>query len=152
MNRRASPREIIRDEAPAHLGFLVLEGQFDGPELTADGVAYHRLDLRIEMSYWGGREPGVGTMVSDPRNSADERAAPLPCLYAACGYGVAHDLPHTVTNQRTTRLRVEEQARALRRILPDLLGDRGSELLRRCRGRDYPDDRPRPRRKAFSRT
>ena len=34
------------------LSFLSDDWGFSGPELTADGVAYHRVGLHVEMGYW----------------------------------------------------------------------------------------------------
>ena len=52
MAKRSNPVHMIWDEAPRALSFLIDKGGFAGPELTADGVAYHRPALHVCMEYW----------------------------------------------------------------------------------------------------
>jgi hypothetical protein len=49
MVRRADPVAVIWVEAPLTLSFRTEDRRFTGPERTADGIAYHRPGLHVEM-------------------------------------------------------------------------------------------------------
>lgn len=55
MARRADPVPVILAEAPLALSFPGRGLGTFGPELTADGIAYHRVGLHVEM---GNGHPG----------------------------------------------------------------------------------------------
>ncbi len=84
MGQRVDACETVRREARGWCAFLVPAGGFAGPEDTANGIAYYRPGLEIEIRYVGGREPEVATTV---RCLADDgrsyRSALLDCLYVA---------------------------------------------------------------------
>lgn len=78
MARRADPVTVIWAEAPAALSFLAEDWGFSGPELTADGVAYHRLGLHVAMRYWTWKnERGFTTTLAQAGTDGAERRAEL---------------------------------------------------------------------------
>ena len=81
------------------LSFLAGDWGFSGPELTADGVAYHRVGLHVEMGYWAWKnERGFATTLAQVGSDGTERRAELGVLYAACGLGPAGAAPEGAGN------------------------------------------------------
>lgn len=141
---------MLREHGRKHFSFLVSEAGFNGPETTADGLAYSRPGLRVELWYVGGREAEVVTWLSCDSPDGRPMSADLHCLYVACGCGPPNALPGTVSNVHTTIKRVEQHAAALRKVLPFMTPADTENLIRSCHRRQLPDDwrrathRPRP--------
>jgi len=75
MAKRPSPVHVISDEAPRTLSFLIDECGFAGPELTSNGVAYHRLALHVCMEYWSWKnEHGFTTTLAQASGDGTEGA------------------------------------------------------------------------------
>lgn len=82
----------------------------------ADGIAYHRTGLHIEISHHGGHEPEVGTVVV-----RGDRRELLTGLYVVAGCGPAQDVPSNAHSLALARMRLRQHAAALERLLPTLL-------------------------------
>jgi hypothetical protein len=133
MAKRSNPVQVIWDEAPWALSFLIDECGFAGPELTADGVAYHRPGLHICMEYWSWKnEHGFTTTLAQVGSDGTEVRAALGMLYAACGLGPARDVPEGAGTLYVIRKRIGQHAAALRRLVPYLDGGDADALFRRC--------------------
>lgn len=129
MARHADPREVIRAEAPAVLSFLAEDWGFAGPELTDDGIAYHRHGLHIHMGFWSWKnERGLLTTLTQVGADGTEQRAGLGELYVACGVGTAHDVPEGDGTVYVIRKRIGQHATALRKLLP-FLHDTDSDAL-----------------------
>lgn len=113
MHERPRLIALVQDEGPAIFAFLLTAG-FDGPERTANGIAYHRNGLRVEIGHHGGHEPEVGTVVV-----RGERRDLLGDLYVAAGHGPAQDVPSSAHSLALTRKRLHQHAAALGRVLRD---------------------------------
>lgn len=61
-------KTCVANETDGALSFLAEDRGFSGPELTADGVAYHRVGLHVEMGLPDGRE--IARRPADPRARA----------------------------------------------------------------------------------
>ena len=93
MAKYADPSDVIRAEAPAVLRFLAEDWGFTGPEITDDGIAFHRSGLHIHMGFWSWKnESGFLTTLTQTGADGTEVRAGLGELYAACGVGTAHDV------------------------------------------------------------
>jgi hypothetical protein len=137
VQRSAEPREIVRDEGREAFAFL-LDADFLGPELTEDGLIYHRPGLQVEVRYLGPYEPEVATTVRRRETGGASRSATLGCLYAAFGAGPGQDVGGAADTPEQVASRVGEHAAALRAVLADLLGGGLEEAIRRCQGRSAP--------------
>jgi hypothetical protein len=75
--------------------FLCEDWNFDGPERTEDGLAYHRPDLHINVAVWAWKnETGFTTSLLGPSAiDGARRTARLQCLYVSAGLGTAYDVP-----------------------------------------------------------
>lgn len=135
--RAAEPREIVRDAGREAFAFL-LGSDFLGPEITEDGLIYHRPGMQVEVRYLGPYEPEVSTTVRHREPGGVSRSAALGCLYVALGAGTAQDLTGTADTPVAVAARVAEHAAALRTLLPALLGPDLDEAIRRCQGRSLP--------------
>lgn len=133
MARRADPVAVIWAEAPLALSFLAEDWGFAGPELTADGVAYHRVGLHVEMGYWGWKnERGFTTMLARVGSDGIERRAELGVLYAAYGLGPAGAAPEGAGTLYVVRKRIVQHATALRALIAHLDDGNSDALFRRC--------------------
>lgn len=128
------PREVVRRESREHFAFLVGEGGFTGPQEIENGLAYDRSGICIKVRYFGPREPEVVTTVVVPTAGYGAQWASLDCLYVAFGGGPAQHVPGSAANLKTVTKRVHQQATALRKILPDVLGPNLADAVLRCRG------------------
>jgi hypothetical protein len=135
--RAAEPREIVRDAGREAFGFL-LGSDFLGPEITDDGLIYHRPGMQVEVRYLGPYEPEVSTTVRHREPGGVSRSAALGCLYVAFGAGAAQDVTGTADSPGAVAARVAEHAAALKAVLPDLLGPGLADAIRRCQGRSLP--------------
>ena len=97
------------------LSFLAEDWGFSGPELTADGVAYHRVGLHVEMGYWAWKNERAGGL--GPAGAAPEGAGTLYVI----------------------RKRIAQHAMALRALIAHLDDGDSDALFSRCSRR-----RPRP--------
>jgi hypothetical protein len=142
MGRRVYPREAIWEEGPTAFAFLVDEWGFQGPERTDAGLAYHRPGLHISVEFWEWKnEAGFTTTVrggADPHGR--ERSASLGCLYVACGLGPLQAVPEVAGSHHTISKRIDQHSSVLRRVVPHLCSPAAADLLRRCHGRELPDD------------
>jgi hypothetical protein len=135
VGKRAGPLEIVWQQGAAAFAFLVADYGFEGPECTDDGIAFHRPDMHVGTQIWAWkREAGIDTGVrwTDP-TSGDQHAANLECLYVTAGLGPSQHVPGNLGGGHTVAKRVDEHARALRRLMPYLTGTAAAELYRRCR-------------------
>jgi hypothetical protein len=133
MARRADPVAVIWAEAPLALSFLAEDWGFSGPELTADGVAYHRVGLHVEMGYWAWRnERGFTTALAQVGRDGTERRAELGALYAAGGLGLAGAAPTGAGTLYVIRKRIVQHALALRALIAHLDDGDSDALFRRC--------------------
>ncbi len=129
--------EIIRRDGGRSFAFLRDAG-FKGPEATDDGIAFHRGGLHIELAFYAWKnEAEVVTTVSVDNPPCH---ASLDCLYVACGCGPLQELGGSAPTRLAVAKRVAEHAQGLRSVLPRLLGPDGVELVRRCQGRQLPDE------------
>jgi hypothetical protein len=135
--RAAEPREIVREIGRDAFAFL-LGADFLGPEVTEDGLIYHRPGLQVEVRYLGPYEPEVATTVRRRESSGVSRSAGLACLYAAFGAGQAEDVPVSADTLEEVATRVNAQAAVLRAVLPEVLGPDLEDAIRRCQGRSTP--------------
>src|SRR5260221_5517050 len=86
MARRADPLAVIWAEAPMAMSFLAEDWGFSGPAVTADGVAYHRVGLHVEMGYWAWKnERGFTTTLAQVGIDGTERRGEPCVLYSGCG-------------------------------------------------------------------
>lgn len=135
--RTVEPREIVREVGREAFAFL-LTADFLGPEVTEDGLIYHRPGLQVEVRYLGPYEPEVSTTVRRREAGGVSRSASLGCLYAAFGAGAAADLPGSADTPEEVVTRVGQHSAALEALLPDVLGAELGEAIRRCQGRSTP--------------
>ena len=146
-------------QTPGLFAFPVTQAGFTGPHpasgLAPDGVEYRRHDPRITIVHHALREPEVDTTVWNQtpcsHNEPHDQYADLCCLYVACECAPPQDVPGTAPNPRTVAKRLRRHAAALKRVLPHLDADNLDELMRRCRGRQLPDDWRSPNRSASPR-
>ena len=127
--------EIVWQQGAEAFAFLREEWDFDGPERTDDGIAFHRPDMHIDMQIWAWKnEAGIDTGVRwiDPV-TGEQHAAGLDSLYVESGLGPAQHVPGNVGGGRTIVKRVTQHARALRLLMPHLTGPEAADLFRRCR-------------------
>lgn len=135
MAHRPDPLEIVRRDGGRALAYL-LDFGFVGPELTENGIAYHRPGLHIEMCYYDWKhEREVSTSISLGGPRAFAR---LGCLYVACGCGPIQDIAGSAHTRLAVAKRVSQHAEGVRRVLPNLLSADVDELVLRCNGRDLP--------------
>ena len=133
MAKRSNPVHVIWDEAPRALSFLIDKCGFAGPELTADGVAYHRPGLPVCMGYWSWKnERGFSTTLAQVSSDGTDVRAALGMLYAAYGLGPARDVPEGAGTLYVIRNRIGQHAAALRRLVPYLDSGDADALFRRC--------------------
>jgi hypothetical protein len=133
MARHADPVAVIWAEAPLALGFLAENWGFSGPDLTAAGVAYHRVGLHLEMGHWAWKnEHGFTTTLTQVGRDGTERHADLGLLYAACGLGPASTAPTGAGTLYVIRKRIVQHAMALRALIAHLDDGDSDELFRRC--------------------
>jgi hypothetical protein len=133
MAGRADPVAAIWAEAPIALSFLAEDWGFSGPELTADGVAYHRVGLHVKMGYWAWKnERGFTTTLAQVGIDGTERRAELGVLYAACGLGPAGAAPEGAGTLYVIRKRIVQHAMALRALIAHLDDGDSDALFRRC--------------------
>ncbi len=133
MARPSDPVAVIWAEAPLALSFLAEDWGFSGPELTADGVAYHRVGLHVEMGYWAWKnERGFTTTLARAGSDGTERRAELGVLYAACGLGPAGAAPSGAGTLYLIRKRIVQHALALRALITRLDDGDSDALFRRC--------------------
>lgn len=132
---------MVRREGSELFAFLTSEGGFVGPEVFESGLVYdHHSGLQIKISYLGPREPEVSTRISVPRDGVATRSASLDCLWVAFGRGTLLDVPTSAANGRVTSMRLGQQAKVLRELLPTLLTAEVDDAVRRCQGRLLPGE------------
>jgi hypothetical protein len=127
--------EAFRVEAGGVFAFLVEEAGFVGPELTENGLIFHRAGLHFEVLFLNGHEPEVATQIVWVAPGGERSWGSLECLYVVGGCGPAQDVPGSAPTRRTMLKRVHQHGAALRRLLPQLLSPECEQLLSRCRGR-----------------
>jgi hypothetical protein len=133
MAKYADPSDVIRAEAPAVLRFLAEDWGFTGPELTDDGIAFHRSGLHVHMGFWSWKnESGFLTTLTQTGTDGTELRAGLGELYAACGVGTAHDVPEGAGTVYVIRKRIGQHATALRKLLPYFDDTDTDALFRSC--------------------
>jgi hypothetical protein len=133
---RAGPVDVVWQHGRCAFAFLCEDWNFDGPERTEDGLAYHRPDLHVNMAVWAWKnESGFTTSLLGP-SAADgaRRAATLECLYVTAGLGSAYDVPEAAGSGHTIKKRINQHAEALRQVMPLLTGPSGEALWRACAG------------------
>lgn len=135
VGRRPSSLEILWQQGAAAFAFLCEEFDFDGPERTEDGIAYHRPDMHIDVGTWAWKhEASFDTGIRRvDRRTGEQTSADLGDLYVAAGLGPAQHVPGNVGGGRTVVKRIAQHATALRRLMPYLTGPTAAELFCRCR-------------------
>ncbi|GAA1293253.1 hypothetical protein Psi02_43470 [Planotetraspora silvatica] len=124
MRNRPSGVVAIWEEATREFAFLTENYDFLGPELTDDGVAYHRPDLHIGVTCtWYKGEWDFTTYLwpaHDPTRL--RRGVSLATLYVREGYGPAQAVPESGTppTRHLMVKRVRQHAAALRAVMPRL--------------------------------
>ncbi|MEU0031896.1 hypothetical protein [Streptomyces sp. NPDC006335] len=107
MGKRESGEEVVRRVGRDALGFLT-EAGFAAPS----------------------------AFVEVAKDSATGRCrAAVEGIYAECGLGAPNHLPGTAGNARLTEVRVRAFARALKELLPYLLGPDRDAVVRRAAAR-----------------
>jgi hypothetical protein len=132
MGKRESGEEVVRRVGRDALGFLT-EAGFAAPSDIEGGVAYVGHGLKISVYHYAWHcEVAVSAYVEVTKDSSTGRCrAAVEGLYAECGLGAPNHLPGTAGNARLTEVRVRVFARALKELLPFLLGpDRGAVVRR----------------------
>jgi hypothetical protein len=138
MVRHADPIAVIWAEAPPALRFLTQDWQFIGPEHTADGVAYHRPGLHVEMGFWGWKnECGFTTTLTRADRDGTQHRASLGALYAAAGVGPASTAPEGAGTLYVIRKRIGQHTAALRALLASFDAGDADTLFAAC-GRMHP--------------
>jgi hypothetical protein len=133
MTKRADPVAVIWAEASQALSFLTDDCGFAGPERTADGVAYHRLGLHVEMTYWAWKnERGFTTTLTLTGPDGTLQRESLGVLYAASGLGPAQAVPEGAGTMYVIRKRIGQHSAALRALLPFLDGTDVAALFEVC--------------------
>jgi hypothetical protein len=137
VGQRAGPREVLWEEGPSAFAFLVRDWGFLGPERIDDGLAYHRPGLHVRIEFWSwNHEAGFSTMVECAGDlSARVQVASLGCLYVACGFGTAYDVPEAAGSGHALRKRITQHSSALQLVMPYLSGPAAASLFARCSGR-----------------
>jgi hypothetical protein len=128
--------DVVWQHGPGAFAFLCGDWNFDGPERTEDGLAYHRHDLHVNIAVWAWKnETGFTTSLLGP-SAADgaRRVAALECLYVTAGLGTAYDVPEAAGSGHTITKRISQHAEALRQVMPLLTGPSGEALWRACVG------------------
>ncbi len=104
-----------------------------GPEVNEGSISFHGPEFSVDVHY-DDRERAVLTFVS--ALVVDRRVyAELSCLYVESGWGRAQRVKRAGRTVREMKVSVENQAAALRDILPFLSYAAKDEVLLRCRGR-----------------
>jgi hypothetical protein len=134
MGKRPGPVEIIWQRGAEAFAFLIDDWDFEGPECTESGIAYHRPDLHVTAEIWAWkREAGISTGgVRVDADAGTRRSADLSCLYVQAGLGPAQHVPEQIGGGHTIAKRLDQHARALRLLMPHLTGPGGTTLFRRC--------------------
>jgi hypothetical protein len=134
MGKRPSPIEIIWQRGAEAFAFLTDDCDFDGPERTEDGIAYHRPDLHVSTQAWAWkREAGITTgIVRVDADTGTRYCADLACLYVEAGLGPAQHVPEQIGGGHTIAKRLNQHAHALRLLMPHLTGPGGTALFRLC--------------------
>lgn len=134
MGKRPRPVEIIWQHGAEAFAFLIEEWDFDGPERTEGGIAYHRPDLHLSTEIWAWkREAGMTTGVVHVDTEAGTRhGADLSCLYVQAGLGPAQHVPEQVGGGHTIAKRIDQHARAVRLLMPHVTGPGATALFHRC--------------------
>ena len=128
----------MREDRPGRSARVLADWGFSGPELTEDGIAYHRVGLHVEMGYWGWKnERGFTTTLAQLGIDGTERRAELGVLYAACGLGPAGTAPEGAGTLYVIRKRIVQHTMALRALIARLDDSDSDVLFRRC-GRRPP--------------
>ncbi|MEU0648003.1 hypothetical protein [Streptomyces umbrinus] len=134
MGNRGDPTEAFLAEVGVEFAFLVEDAGFSGPEPTDNGLLFHGVGLDVQVWFLDGHEPEVTTLVTPAASDGVKaRGVWLDQLYVASGCGPAQDVPGSAPTRRATLKRVHQHAAALRRLVPQLLGAEGSQLIARCR-------------------
>jgi len=129
---------VIWAEAPLALRFLTEDGRFTGPERIADGVAYHRPGLHVEMYFWAWKnERGFTTTLTRVALDGKQQRESLGVLYAASGLGPASAAPEGAGTLYVIRKRIGQHAAALRSLLAFLDAGNADALFAAC-GRKHP--------------
>ncbi|MFF4302607.1 hypothetical protein [Streptomyces sp. NPDC001601] len=133
MGHQESLSDAFRAEARVEFAFLVEDAGFSGPEQTDVGLLFHSSDLDVEVWFLDRHEPTAATLVTPVApDGARTRGVWLDELYVLSGYGPAQDVPDSAPTRRATLKRVHQHAAALRRLMPQLLGADGAQLIARC--------------------
>ena len=136
VGKRPGPLDIMWQHGADVFAFLCDEFDFDGPERTEDGIAFHRPDLHVEVVIWAWkREAGMDTGLRwiDPA-TGEQHTAGLEALYVECGLGPPQHVPGNLGGGGHTIVkRLTQHAEALRRLMPHLTGPAVAELFYRCR-------------------
>ena len=140
MGNRPAPPEILWTQGVEEFAFLLEDWDFDGPERTGRGIAYHRPDLHIWIEAWAWHnDAGFDTTVQRvDRTTGARQSARLDELYVAGGLGPVTDVPSTIAGGHTLLTRVRQHARALRLLMPELTGPDALDLFQRSGGRATP--------------
>ncbi|MET7736801.1 hypothetical protein ABZT02_36545 [Streptomyces sp. NPDC005402] len=127
---------MVRRVARDALGFLT-EAGFAMPSDIDGGLEYDGHGLKISVYHYVWHcEVAVSAYVKVTEESATApRRADVAGLYAECGLGPPNHLPGTAGNARLTEVRVRAFARALRELLPFLLGADRDTIIRRASAR-----------------
>ncbi len=119
-------------EAEAAFSF-VHELGFFGPERLDDEVSFSSGQIGFSVSF-DPRERAVDTIFRAFFAERNPRA-PLGCLYVQAGHGPAQDVKRIARNRKQLNAVLASQASAAQKVIPDLLGAQGEDLLLRCHGR-----------------
>jgi hypothetical protein len=135
MVRRADPVDFIWAEAPPALSFLTEDWRFCGPELTYEGVAYHRPRLHVEMGVWSWKnERGFTTTLALIGRDGRQRRASLGVLYAASGLGAPSAAPEGAGTLFVIGKRIHQHAAVLGALMAYLDGGDADALFEQCAG------------------
>jgi hypothetical protein len=138
MVKHKDPVAVIWAEAPQALRFLTQDERFTGGERTADGVAYHRPGLHVEMGYWAWKnERGFTTTLTRVTPDGTQQRESLGVLYAASRLGPASAAPEGAGSLYVIRKRIGQHATALRSLLAALDAGDADALFAAC-GRKHP--------------
>lgn len=109
------------------------DGEFLGPEETEDRVSYSTGEMAIELLY--DRRDGRVVCIVRARLVDRSPRAGLACLYVAAGLGPAQEVRDIARNEKQLSKALDAHAEVVRKLLPELFGDRRDDLLLECHGR-----------------
>ncbi|MEU1106590.1 hypothetical protein ABZ408_37375 [Streptomyces tibetensis] len=136
MGKRETGEEVVRRVGRDALSFLT-EAGFAMPSDIEGGLEVVGRGLKIAVYHYVWiHEVAVSAFVEMTEEPLPARhRVEVESLYAECGLGPPNHLPGTAGDARLTEVRVREFARALRELLPFLLGPDRDGLISRASAR-----------------